>query len=170
MSLFGGIDPGVRGALALWDSGLRILYLHDMPVFEHVMPGKKTTRLVLDEGCLWEILQGWQALGVKHVGLEHVSGMPGQSGPAAFTFGACYGALRLGLIAAELPFTPYQPVAWKAAMRVRKVGDPRAAKEASRQRASEILPAYASLWPRKGDADRAEAALIALHCARLNGE
>jgi hypothetical protein len=36
-------------------------------------------------------------------------------------------------------------------------------KDASRARASELLPAYSHLWQRKRDDGRAEAALIALY-------
>lgn len=157
-----GIDPGLSGALAVWDTDTQALTIHDMPVFEHVVPGKKAVRRVLNEVELARLTFN-VIPGEPLVWLEQVNGLPGQSGPGAFSFGQVYGAIRMAVLAAGLPLNVVQPAIWKSAMRVRRSDAP---KEASRARASELLPQYAHLWARKKDADRAEAALIALYGAK----
>jgi hypothetical protein len=160
-----GIDPGLDGALALYDPLDRSLEVMDMPVFQ-----LKTKRRI-DEYALARIVDDWSER-TREVWLELVNAMPsfGPKGAgearrsmgaaSAFNFGKGYGLVR-GVCAANfLTIIDVTPGAWKAAM---KVHGP---KDESRQRASVLLPRAADRWPLKKHHGRAEAALIALHGAR----
>ena len=147
-----GIDPGLSGALALYDvdGSLEIV---DVPTLQ------LKTKRVVDEYALARIIDGWSSR-VREVWLEQVGTRPGEGAVGAFTFGRGYGVLR-GICAANfLPIVDVTPATWKAAMKVR--GD----KDESRLRASAVFPRHANLWPLKKHDGRAEAALIALHGAR----
>lgn len=144
-----GIDPGLSGALALYDvDGL--LEIVDIPTLQ------LKTKRVVDEYALARIVDAWSGR-IREVWLEQVGTRPGEGAVGAFTFGRGYGVLR-GICAANfLPIVDVTPAAWKGAMKVR--GN----KDESRLRASALLPRHAHLWPLKKHDGRAEAALIALH-------
>lgn len=157
-----GIDPGLDGALALYDPSDRSLEVVDMPVFQ-----LKTKRQI-DEYALARIVDDWSGR-VREVWLELVNAMPSfgagearrtMGATSAFSFGKGYGLVR-GVCAANfLTIIDVTPGAWKAAMKVR------GAKDESRMRASVLLPAEAHRWPLKKHHGRADATLIALHGAR----
>lgn len=150
-----GIDPGLSGALALYDPDEESLEIFDIPTLQ------MKTKRVLDEYALARIIDNWSAR-IGSVWLEQVGVRPGEGAVGAFTFGRGYGALR-GICAANfLTIHDVTPQVWKAALRVK--GD----KDESRQRASALLPRQAHQWPLKKHDGRAEAALIAIHGARQN--
>lgn len=147
-----GIDPGLSGALALYDvdGSLEVM---DIPTLQ------MRTKRVLDEYALARIIDNW-SVRIHEVWLEQVGVRPGEGAVGAFTFGRGYGALR-GICAANfLTIMDVTPQGWKAALKVR--GD----KDESRQRASALFPRSGGLWPLKKHDGRAEAALIALHGMR----
>lgn len=147
-----GIDPGLSGALALYDPTDATLEILDMPVFQ-----LKTKRQV-DEYALARIIDDWSPR-TREVWLELVGVRPGEGAVGAFTFGKGYGLIR-GICAANfLTIIDVTPASWKGAMKVR--GD----KDESRLRASVLMPRQAHLWPLKKHDGRAEAALIARHGA-----
>jgi crossover junction endodeoxyribonuclease RuvC len=149
-----GIDPGKSGALALYDPETRSLTIEDVPVL------RVNGRTVIDHYALSRILDAWSSLN-PHVFLELVGSRPGEGHAGAFDFGRTFG-LILGVCAASfLRIELVTPASWKTAMRAR--GD----KDASRQRASALLPRHSGLWARKKDDGRAEAALIALYGAQM---
>lgn len=146
-----GIDPGLSGAIAAYDgAGLRV---QDVPTLKASSRGREVDWPALADTvkgmCMWDV--------PSHVFIERVGAMPGQGVSSMFKFGFVAGGLR-GLIAAyERPVTYVTPVAWKRALGVQK------GKDASRARASELIPSGAHYWQRVKDDGRAEAALIALY-------
>lgn len=151
-------DPGLEGALAALDRQRR-LAVYPMPTAQRAMAGGKSRR-VIDEAGLLALLQVLRDCGGETFFVEEVEGRRGQAAGAAFSFGYGAGLLRMAARSAGFVIEPVRPAGWKGAMRVS------ADKETCRHRASELFPAYASLWPRKGDDGKAEAALLALYGAR----
>lgn len=158
-----GIDPGLSGALALYDSALDTLDVRDMPVFE------LKTKRVVDEYALARIVDEWSQEKAE-VWLELVNAMPSIPGAdgkrrsmgaqSAFAFGRGYGVVR-GVCAANfLPIHDATPASWKSAMGVK------GSKDEGRQRATILLPAHAHHWPLKKHHGRADSTLIALYGAR----
>lgn len=93
--------------------------------------------------------------------LEHVHSMPTDGHVGAFTFGREFGALKAALRIAGCRVCLVQPALWKAAMGL--TSD----KSLSRQRAITLFPDAASLFRRKKDDGRAEAALLAVYGERF---
>lgn len=87
---------------------------------------------------------------------EDTQGMPGQSAPAAHTFGMTCGLMEMAWHACGVPVEHVHAATWKGALRVP------AGKDGARAVASKLLPHAAHQWPRKGDDGKAEASLIAL--------
>jgi crossover junction endodeoxyribonuclease RuvC len=160
MAIIAGIDPGLTGALALYDTTTReILEIWDMPTLA-IKRGKSVKHRV-DVQALTFIIVDFKLFDVKHVYIEDVGGMPGQSAPAAFSFGFSAG-LPAGMVAfAKIPCTPVAPATWKKALGLK------GSKDDARYMASQLLPSAARHWQRKKDDGRAEAALIARYGAAL---
>ena len=146
-----GIDPGLGGALALWDSDLGALQVQDMPV--HVIKIGKSSKRVLDEVTLADMVR---TAAPERAVCEWVHAMPKQGVTSVFTFGVAFGVVRGILAACHVPVTYVTPQSWQKAMRV-PLG-----KDGSRQRATQLLPAYAHCFVRSRDNGRSDAALIAL--------
>lgn len=145
-----GIDPGASGAIAFYD--VEELIIYDMPVYE--IKRGKMNRKHIDFRELCKIISTQNP---THAFIERVSARFGESVSASFSFGWSCGALEHAMIACNIPFTYITPQSWKKTM-----GCP-ADKDASRQRASQLLPQFAHNWSRKKDDGRAESALIALY-------
>lgn len=156
-----GIDPGLGGALALYDTASGDVRVWDVPT--HTVRRGKTDKRRLDAVGLAGLVRAIASLDVSVALIEDVGGMPGQSAPAAFTFGHVAGALEMCLLSHGVSVRKISPRAWKAALGVR--GD----KDDSRAKASELLPAFAHRWARKKDDGRAEAALLAYVAAHCMG-
>lgn len=169
MPLIIGVDPGLRGALALYDG--ETLVVHDMPVLANVVSGKK--RSAIDGYSIARILDN--AGHIKVAWIEKVGAMPHDGSVQAFAFGAALGEI-VGLLKAHfIPIEMIAPVKWRRAMDVPKTtaGD----KSPSIARATHLLPSYSHLWAAvrgNGDAHtrggRAEAALVALYGWAQNGQ
>lgn len=146
-----GIDPGLNGALAMWDG--KELTLLEIPTAKSTGRGNEVIWPLLNEQ--WDAAFFW----ADHVFMERVGARPGQGVSSMFKFGLVFGGLH-GMIAAKLlPLTLVTPVAWMAEMQVG-----RGSKEASVIRATQLFPTYASRFrgPKGGRKDGvAEAALIA---------
>jgi crossover junction endodeoxyribonuclease RuvC len=159
MNLILGVDPGLSGALALYDvQGQLLAEVFDMPTVDAGVGSKR----VVDESTLaWRI--DACAKRIKHAFVEKVGAMPGQGVTSMFSFGCSYGIVR-GIIAANfIPITLVTPQSWKKAL-----GVP-ASKDGARARASQLLPAASPNWSRVKDDGRAEASLIALYGAKYAG-
>lgn len=137
-----GIDPGKTGALAWLDGDGELVAVHDMPdLTGAALAACLADRILEDRPSV-----AW---------VEQVNYMPGQRG--VWTFAEHYGVLLGVLGALQVPVRHVTPAAWKRAARLSKD------KNASRQKAIETWPHCSHLFTRVKDADRAEAALIALH-------
>ena len=149
-----GIDPGLSGALALYDGDK--LKIFDIPTVAAPKRGRE-----VDWPELARIVDA--AAPIAHAFLERAAARPGQGVSSMFKFGTVYGGLR-GIVSANfIPITLVTPQTWKSALSV-----PRS-KDGARQRASELLPRYSGQWQSRSHHGRAEAALIALYAWRQIG-
>src|ERR1700742_1151157 len=113
---FLGIDPGLSGALALYNPATDELDVRDMPVF--ILPkGSKGTRTELDLYGLANIIDMWASLKVRAV-VELVSASPQMGTVSAFSFGGSYWAARMALAAHFIPTELVTPQVWKRALKV----------------------------------------------------
>lgn len=149
-----GIDPGLTGALALYDPLSGSLDVADMPVHRI---GSKT---VVDHYGLARIVDDWGRT-TPHCWIEFVSSSPQMGVASAFKFGETVGVIRGVCAASFLPIETVTPPTWRKAMGVK--GD----KDESRARACALFPKHSGLFSRKKDDGRAEAVLIAAYGARL---
>jgi hypothetical protein len=153
------VDPGLRGAFAMTDG--KSLHIRDMPTRKVIINNHERDQI--DEDALWPLLRN--ARKSTNIALvERVGGLPGQSGPAAFTFGHGVGLMRGMMHALSFEVVPVEAVRWKTVMKC-----PRDKNEA-RGRASELWPEHADLWRLKKHDGRAEAAIIALYGWQIRGE
>jgi crossover junction endodeoxyribonuclease RuvC len=140
-----GIDVGMMGALAFYDGSE--LLIHDMPVFDR----SKTKRV--DCHTLSNIIAMNDC---DHAFVEQVNAF-GMGVSSAFNFGWSCGVIEAVLSCHKVPFTYITPQKWKKALQVPKD------KDASRMRATQLLPEFACNWDLKKHHNRAEAALVALY-------
>ena len=145
-----GIDPGVSGAMALFNPATGGISIHDFDTYKKDGSGKR--RLDLYQlAATFEILAG----ATRVVYLEQVGSMPRQGISSAFAFGQTYGAIQMAIASAGLSLVEVPPSVWKRATRCPKD------KDGARARASSIFPKHAHEWALKSQDGRAEAALIA---------
>lgn len=166
-----GLDPGVSGAVALFDpsksaaSGLRWV-VEDLPVVT------LTKRSELNVAALRDLLRKFSP---EHGFLELVSAMPSIANPktgerrgmgatSAFNFGGMFFGIQAVLGCCDVPFSLVTPQTWKKFHSL-KGSD----KEASRRRALQLFPDQAAALRRKMDQNRAEAMLIAAYGANRLG-
>lgn len=145
-------DPGLHGAFAYTD-GIT-LAVRDMPTREAIVSGKPR-RAISEEGVA-NMLRSCRR-NASILVIEQVNGMPGQSGPAAFTFGYGVGIVTGAAVALGYRIEKVAPSRWKGAMAVP------ADKNAARAKATTLWPGYGHLWLRKKDDGRAESAIMALY-------
>lgn len=145
-----GIDPGVTGAIALFDG--KNLLVEDIPNLEVVVNKKRKT--ALNFSAISELFQILFA-GADHAFLEQVSAMPGQGVTSMFNFGKTAGALEMALSMSGLPYTLVSPIKWKSELGLNSSGT------RSLQRANQIFPSFPQFFKRVKDHNRAEAALLA---------
>jgi Holliday junction resolvasome RuvABC endonuclease subunit len=150
-----GVDPGVSGAIAIFDTTQERLAVFDMPSVSFTKNQRK--RRVISEIDLVYVIDLW-APDVAY--LEAVHAMPKQGVTSVFTFGMAFGVVRGILAALAVPTHLITPNEWKRALRLG------ADKQEARLLASRLFPQSAEYFSRVCDADRAEAALLALFGAR----
>jgi crossover junction endodeoxyribonuclease RuvC len=147
-----GIDPGVRGGLAVIeinaDTAPKLVDAIDIPV---TGVGAKERVDVLAIRTWIETHQPQHAL------IERAQAMPKQGASSGFKYGRAVGGLEVAVALCGIPLTIIEPSMWKKFHNLRG-GE----KEASRQRALQLFPAAHALLARRKDHGRAEAALIAL--------
>jgi hypothetical protein len=154
-----GIDPGLSGALAVVstaaDGTFTVEAVHDLPTYaEKTSTGKN--RRFIDPVALAKLIK---AIGpVDRVQCERMVAPPGVSGMAAFSMGATMATIAATLRIAAVPYRLVSSGVWKRAL------DVPADKEAARLYAGRLFQS-SEHWQRKKDHNRAEAALIAAHCA-----
>lgn len=142
-----GIDPGVEGGWAIVGDDLELLAAGELPV-----SGEGTKRMV--SGPLFRgVIADWFPTNAV---IEDVHAMPKQGVSSSFKFGRAAGVVEGVIAGMLLPTVWVTPQAWKKHFRL--VGSD---KEPSRQKALQLWPNMATLFARKKDHGRAEAALIA---------
>jgi crossover junction endodeoxyribonuclease RuvC len=153
MSYVIGIDPGISGAIAIFEDG-KLDTIHDMPTLK--IASGKTMKSHISAIGLVRILETSKLVhGSVHIVIEKVGAMPGQGVTSMFNFGRSAGIIEGVVAALQRPYTYVTPAAWTKA-----VGRA-AGKDASRMRAMELFPAKADLFKRAKDDGRADACLIA---------
>lgn len=145
-----GIDPGITGGLAIWNGDLKRLDVIDIPTV-----GEKAKRRVNVQE-LWAWLD--RPEGIDHCFVERAQAMPKQGSSSGFLYGRAVGALEAVVGCLNIPMTIIESIEWKRFHNLKKSD-----KEASRQRAIQLLPAFSLLMARKMDHGRAESALIAIY-------
>lgn len=150
-----GIDPGKSGAIA---------YLHE---------GCAGVQLLnRTERDIWIYLTDLSHDAARDrieifAYIEKVAAMPKQGVTSTFNFGMSYGALRMALIAAEIPFETVAPGVWQKQFGLPTVkqcgGNLTVKKNAHKARAQELFPAI------KITHGNADALLIAEYCRRKKG-
>ena len=149
-----GIDPGLSGAIAIFNVTAGELVIHDMPTVS-VLRGKKAKREV-DAASLAGIFRHTTFDAVM---LERVGAMPGQGVTSMFSMGRSLGVIEGVLAGCLAPYTMVTPQTWQ------KSGSKREGKDGARLRAGQLFPAYQELFQRVKDDGRADAALLAYYCA-----
>ena len=149
---FIGIDPGLHGAIAIYDG--EELVVHDMPI--RVVTINKKKRNQLNMGELADLMREQDPNGL--VTIEAVHAMPAQGVTSSFSFGLVFGAIQQAVVcnfySPPLLVTPQK---WKAHFSLDSN------KDSARERAAAFFPQVADLFERKKDDGRAEAALLALY-------
>lgn len=144
--VFIGIDPGVSGALAFMADDGRVLGTHKMPDTERDLV--EVVRLHTHAHTPTQVL--------ARAVLERVHSSPQMGVASAFTFGKSYGALRMVLVALDIPFDEPTPAAWQKSLQCRTGGD----KAVSKARAQELFSVPVTNW-------NADALLLAEYCRRV---
>jgi crossover junction endodeoxyribonuclease RuvC len=150
MGMILAIDPGAKGALAFFNMEKGVLNIVDCPTVE-VKRGAKVKTEISPQMVSGIIASRSPTLAI----LEKVGAMPNQGVSSMFQFGRGVGMYEGVLAALQIPITYVTPQAWQKEMNVR------GGKDGSRARAAELYPAYASLFAKKKDDGRADAALMA---------
>lgn len=151
-----GVDPGIRGGLAIVavedGAAPRLVEAIDVPVIG--ISAKERVDAIA--------IRTWLSKhDVQHAFIERAQALPKQGSSSGFKYGRATGAIEATIALSGIPVTIVEPSMWKRFHRL-----PGKEKEASRQRALEIFPASHTLLARKLDHGRGEAALIALFGAQ----
>lgn len=165
MKLVAGIDPGLNGAICLYDPTRlengrpgHVWAMYDMPTLEITRNGKKRRQIDLYE------LARWVDKNAEHIGkaiIENPQGMPGQSSNSTHQLGLNCGIARMAIAAHFIPMELVSPQSWKKKMNLSKD------KDSCRLRASQINPQAGQYWARVKDDGRAEAFLLAWYGANI---
>jgi len=159
--LFIGVDPGLSGAIAIFDPAVDEIDVHDMPVNQIDRNGKKKNEIdIFNLARLVDDAQKGQNI-IRLAVIEKVGAMPKQGVASIFTFGATWG-IALGVIGAHfIRVERVQPQRWQKAMNVRD------GKDGARLRAQELFSKQARLFARVKDHGRADASLMAAYAYKL---
>lgn len=159
-SLILGVDPGYRGALALYDfESKNLIEVMDMPIKSYMLTSGRTRKEVKKEE-----LSFWLDMNrdlIKFAIIEEVGAAPGNGGVSLFNFGFSTGLLH-GLIAANhIQIITVKPTVWKSNLGLTSN------KMLSCQKAQVTFPSHKNLFLRSKDDGRAEAALLAKYGERI---
>lgn len=144
--IFVGIDPGLRGAIAVL-VGPRIGEIRDMPLVDG--------RVDIDALGRW---LSSIAPSIAHATIERAQAFPLEGRSTCFNSGVVYGSLRTMLVMCKIPHLVAEPAKWKKHFHLDRD------KERSRALAIQLWPGTGH-FERKKDHGRAEAALIARYGA-----
>lgn len=152
-----GIDPGLDGALVLLaKDGEQVVLLADMPTTTGAQ-GKRAVDGALLADVVREAMTASQAEGDGRLEaiVEAVGARPGEGAVSMFSFGRSFGTLLGVLAALGVRHRLVTPATWKRQAKL--IGQE---KDAARQLALRLWPERSGDFQRKGDAGRADAALI----------
>ena len=151
------IDPGLKGALAIYDPDFNFLHTAPLPTRWRMVAGKK--RFEIDIPALRAELTKWP---ITKFLVEEPGAMSGMGVTSSFSFGVSCGAVMAAVetyIAGQLEHVPLLrvfPAVWKTAMKVPSD------KNRAREAATRLFPVHgADQWRVQADEGRAEAALLA---------
>lgn len=136
--MIAGIDPGVTGAIAIFEYGLK--EIHDMPTYDGRVDG-------IELGALLE--------NVDIVYLENTHPMPKNGSIASYKLGLNTGIVIGVVQSMMIPLVRVSVAQWRAGVGLRGKD-----KDASLGLARELFPHMRSMLTRQRDHNRAEAALI----------
>ena len=142
-----GIDPGKNGGIAWLDDSVA----RSQHAEVHAIKLKDLT-----ERDVWQQVAELQTHDAFAF-IECVRSSPQMGVTSAFTFGRGYGALRMALIAAGIPFEEVTPGVWQRTLRCLSEGN----KNITKQKAQELFPTL------KITHAIADALLIAEYCRRV---
>lgn len=148
------IDPGLHGAMALYDPFKQSVTTYDMPTFQIAVG--RAVKTQVDLRRLQTMFNTFELLATNVI-LEEPHAMPKQGVTSAFTFGHVCGVLQMASTALGIPLTLVRPSVWKGYLKLT------ADKDECRKRASQLFPAAAHQWALKKQDGRAEAALLAYY-------
>lgn len=150
-----GLDPGVGGGIAMIEEDGTPVWAVGMPETERDLWDRLTA-----DGDATQRQGLWRAM------IERVSAVPGMPPSNAFRFGSNYGALRMALVGAGIPFEMVGPTKWMTALGcsastgARAIGERRRDKNVSKAKAQELFPSL------KITHKTADALLVAEYCRR----
>ena len=153
-----GIDPGIHGAIAMYDGDK--LFVTDLPTISmeakaaKTKSGKKKIFTRINQPELADLFN-YTFCGATHAYYEDVTAMPGNGGVSMFNFGYAAGLPTMCAVMCGIPVTPVSPTKWKAEMGLNNDG------ERSRTRALQLFPNHVEFFKLKKDHNKAEAALLA---------
>ena len=117
-----GIDPGVNGAISIFESGIH-----------HVFKMPETLTETAD--LIHKFSNSLKCAAY----IEQVHSMPGQGVSSTFRFGQSYGELRGVVSALQIPFYQVTPQAWQKYLQCPKA-EKKDKKRVNKQRAQELFP------------------------------
>lgn len=156
-----GIDPGIKGALALMDDQYNVLDVVDMPsMVERVVNGK--AKRCINYKNLQLILSAWCAeYGELEAWMEDVHSMPSMNSVAVFSFGSNVGAIKAVVSNEDIKINYVSPQQWKKNFEI-KMSSKMDKKEKKQTSIDYVIGLYPSMCDIIGkSSDRAEAILIA---------
>lgn len=111
-----GVDPGLDGALALYDATLqKVVTVVDMPTYEVKVGKSKRQRVDIHE--LIQTVETLTMFGATMALVEEVGGRPKQSAGTTFVFGTVYGIILGVLASAGVSYRTTIPTVWKRKLR-----------------------------------------------------
>ena len=149
-----GIDPGLSGSICFFENG-KIIDVIEMPTMTEGKKNKKQVNGAQIYNEIFKRIEKIEKQNIKVV-IEQVSAMPGQGVTSMFNFGQSFGVLTGICSAMQLPMYFVRPAKWKKYFNLIN-----SEKDASRTKAIEIFPYFASQLSRKKDSNKADAILIA---------
>lgn len=149
-----GVDPGLNGAIAFLNIEAGTIEIVDMPTVER--GGKRH----VDPFSVGAIFNKHTP---DHVFLELVHSSPQMGVASAFSFGRSSGIILGSVASIGATIKEVPPSVWKPRMGC--TSD----KTQTTEQATKLMPACAPAWKLKKHVDRAEAALIAVYGAVIEG-
>ena len=155
MKYFIGMDPGIKGAVALVDGHGGLHEVFDMPTR---VAGKRSNgkdKETVDCNRLASIINDWNNADPCYAVIERVQASPGAGGVSMFSFGEGYGKLQGVCAGLAIESVLATPQSWKKHYELTKD------KGEARALATTLWPEFSDTFRLVKHDGRAEAALIA---------